>query len=90
VTTLFEYEAKMHAFELRKVDKEHDMHKQAWLNEVVSQTKKQGKKQVPMYKSFKDFYDYEKRLKEVSRNDDNNKQEIQRLANIAKNVNERR
>ncbi|WZY01592.1 hypothetical protein NSQ26_06020 [Bacillus sp. FSL W7-1360] len=41
------------------------MHLQAWLNVQANSTKESGKKVVPVFKKFKDFFDYEKRLKEV-------------------------
>lgn len=53
----------MQAFRLKKVDDERDMHLQAWINLVVKSTDKKGK---PIYKNFTDFYDYEKRIREVS------------------------
>lgn len=65
VLTLKEYQLRMKAFNLALVDKEYDMHLQAWLNHTVTATKEQGKKQVPVYGNFKEFFDYEKRLKEV-------------------------
>lgn len=66
VLTLREYTLRMKAYQLQRVDREYEMHLQAWLNHAVTATKEQGKKQVPYYKKFKEFYDYEKRLKEVS------------------------
>lgn len=55
----------MRAHQLQQIDKEQEMHMQAWLNHVVTSTKEQGKKQVPVFKKFSDFYNYEKRIKEV-------------------------
>lgn len=60
-----EYELRMRAYQLQQIDKEADMHMQAWLNHQVTATKESGKKQVPVYRKFKDFYDYESRLNEV-------------------------
>lgn len=89
--TLYEYQMRMKAFNLARIDKEHDMHLQAWLNHAVTATKEQNKKQVPVYKKFKDFYDYEKRSKEV----EGKKQKVitpkmRRMARIAAKVNEGR
>lgn len=53
----------MQAFRLKKVDEERDIHLQAWNNLVVKSADKKGK---PTYKNFTDFYDYEKRIKDVS------------------------
>lgn len=91
ILTLYEYEAKMYAYKLKQIDDEHKMHMQAWINHQVTATKEQGKKQVPVYKSFTDFYNYEKRIKEVEAQ---NKREIspqfKRMADAAKKANGRR
>ena len=88
VLSLYEYQMRMKAYQLARVDKEYDMHLQAWLNHAVKATKEQGKKQVYVYKNFKDFFDYEKRIKEVEKP----KRRIltphqRRLARIAAKVN---
>lgn len=56
---------RIKAFRLATVDKEYYMHMQAWLNHQVTATKKQGDKQIPAFKRFKDFYDYEKQIKAI-------------------------
>lgn len=50
---------------MRRVDKELDMHRQAWLYHQAGGKKAQGKKTVPMYKTFKDFFDYDKEVARV-------------------------
>lgn len=57
-----DYVLQMKGHNRREVEKEHDMHLQAWLNARVKDTDKQGKL---IYKKFIDFYDYEKRRHEV-------------------------
>ncbi len=66
VLSLREYSLRMKSYQLQRIDKENEMHMQAWLNNMAGATKEQGKKQVPVFKSYKDFFDYEKRLEEVS------------------------
>ena len=56
----------MKAFQLKRVDDEQNMHFQSWLNVQAGSRKMQGDKEIPVYKSFKDFYDYEKRIAEVN------------------------
>lgn len=59
--TLYEYELRMRAHRLKEIDKEYEIHLQAWTNHTVQATRRQGKnKAVPVYKTFKQFYDYEK------------------------------
>lgn len=60
--TMYEYRIRVGAYRRQRVDKEHDMHLQAWLNLTAQATKKSGKKIIPIYKTFKDFYNYEKAL----------------------------
>jgi hypothetical protein len=55
----------MKAHALKQIDKEYDMHLQAWLNNQVKATKEVGKKYVPIYEKFKDFFDYEERINQV-------------------------
>lgn len=63
--TFSEYEVRLKAFRLKQLDKMYDMHIQAWINQSVTSTKTQGKKEVPVYKTFKDFFDYEAKEKEL-------------------------
>ena len=74
--TLREYSYEIHAYKLRTLDKRHDMHLQAYLSHVVTGLKKKGKNHVPVYPTFKDFFDIEeeerkllqpKRLEDPSR-----------------------
>lgn len=55
----------MKAQRLKRVDKEYDMHMEAWLHRAAGATKQVGQKEVGLYKKFKDFFDYEARIKEV-------------------------
>lgn len=60
--TLKEYNLLMRGYNIRQVDKNMELHLQAWLNVQAGATKKRGKKQEPVYKTFKSFYDYETEL----------------------------
>lgn len=55
----------MTAHQLREVDKSYEMHLQAWVNQQVKATKGKGKNTKSAYKTFKDFYDYEKQRRKV-------------------------
>ena len=55
----------MKSYSLQRVDKEYDYHLQAWLSQQVQATEQRGKKSVPVYKNFKDFFDYEERINEI-------------------------
>lgn len=64
--TLYEYNIRMKAMRLRKVDKEYDIHLLAWESWNVQAMKRQGKrKRVPVFKTFKQFFDIEKRIDDV-------------------------
>lgn len=58
-----EYELLMKARSLRQVDEEYRTHEQAFLTVSARATK--GKKGTPVYKRFKDFFDYEEAIRKV-------------------------
>lgn len=58
-----EYELLMQAMELRQVDEEYRTHEQAFLTVAARATK--GKKGTPVYKRFKDFFDYDGAIRKV-------------------------
>lgn len=60
--TLPEYLYRMKAYSLSRVDAEYDLHLQAWLNVQAGAKRMKGDKQVSVYKSFNDFFDYKKRV----------------------------
>lgn len=60
---LEEYALLMKSYSLRKLDKERDMHKQAYLNLAVESTDKSGKKTA--YPTFEKFFDYDKIYREL-------------------------
>ena len=62
---LDEYLLLMKAYNLKRVDKEFDYHLQAWLSQQVQATEQRGKRSVPVYKIFKDFFDYEERVNKI-------------------------
>lgn len=86
--TFPEYLYRMKAHSLSRVDKEYDLHLQAWLNEQVGATKKQGKNSVPLYKNFKDFFDYNKAIETIKGAESSSlSDEHKRMARIAANLN---
>ena len=68
--TLREYSYEMFAYNLRDIDKEKDIHLLAWQINQAQATKQKGKKTEAYFKTFKDFYDYEKRIKGLSGNEE--------------------
>lgn len=58
-----EYELLIKAQELRQVDEEYTAHEIAFLGVAARATK--GKRGTPVYKKFKDFFDYEKAVRKV-------------------------
>lgn len=68
--TLYEYDLLMTGKALAAVDESHKAHKQAWINHQVTATKlvggKKNKKEVPVYKKFKDFFDYEEEIRKIT------------------------
>lgn len=86
--TLYEYDLRMKAHRLQEIDWEYKIHLQAWANCTAKQKKMQGRdKIVPVFTSFKQFYDYDRRIEEVLATDKIQAQE-ERLKRIAKRVRE--
>lgn len=63
--TIAQYEIMLKALEYQMVDDEYRAHRQAFLNFAVQAEKKSGKKTVPVYRRFRQFFDYEKELKKM-------------------------
>lgn len=64
--TLYEYDMRMTAYRLKQADREYEIHLQAWLNWNVQAMKKKGRhKRVPVFKTFQQFFDYKKCIKDV-------------------------
>ena len=90
VLTYYEYEARMYAHELKQVDKQHEIHIQAWVNKQVNATKKKGDGEISIYKEFKDFFNFEKEIRKIKSNNNDQQMSDKRmksLARLAKNVN---
>ena len=68
----------MKAESLKRVDSEYEIHLQAWVSHQVKAEKKQGKKTVPVYEKFSQFFDYEKRINNVLKP----KKEEKKLTNL--------
>jgi len=60
--TLHEYSLRMAASRLRRLDRQYEIHLQAWANQQAKATKKNGK---PIYVTFKEFFDYEGEEKKI-------------------------
>lgn len=54
--TIQEYELKMKAYQLSQLDRQYEIHMQAWATVMAGQTKK-GK---PVFRTFEKFFDYKK------------------------------
>ena len=61
--TMPEYKLLMEAVKMQQVDADYRNHLQAYLNFAVKAEKQVSKKKsVPVYKKFKDFFNYEKAI----------------------------
>ena len=66
--TIPEYNLLMEAAQLKQVDEDYRNHLQAFLNFAVKAEKKAGKnKSRPVYRKFKQFYNYEAELRKVTK-----------------------
>jgi len=55
-----EYEIRLLAYRLKKLDEQEVIHYQAWANQQVKSTKKRGKYEVPKFDTFEKFFNKEK------------------------------
>lgn len=60
----------MEAARLKEIDKDYRNHLQAWLNRAVKAEKKSGKTSKPVFKEFKQFYDYEQHFGKAKSSED--------------------
>ena len=65
--TPHQYRLMVRALRLMQVDEDYKSHWIAYNAFRASATKKQGKKEVPVYKTFRSFFDYEEELKKVEK-----------------------
>ncbi|MEY8669980.1 hypothetical protein AALJ40_03870 [Enterococcus gallinarum] len=75
--TMSEYEIRLLAYRLKKLDEQEVIHYQAWANQQVKATKKRGKREVPFFDNFEKFFNKEKLEKEIL----GNKEESPRFVN---------
>lgn len=78
--TIAQYEVMMEALELRMLDQDLHEHRQAFLNFAVQAEKKAGKgKTRPVYRKFRQFFDYDAELKKIK-----NRKKKSRFSGIGK------
>ena len=66
--TIPEYNLLMEAVQMKEVDQDYRNHLQAFLNFAVRAEKKAGKnKSKPVYRKFKQFYNYEAEIRKVTK-----------------------
>ena len=63
--TPYEYRLLMKSKELQIVDKQYEIHLQAYLNMTARARRRAGKKLKPVYTKFDKFFDYQKQLDRV-------------------------
>lgn len=63
--TPYEYRLLMKSKELQIVDKQYEIHLQAYLNMSAQARRRAGKKMKPVYTKFVKFFDYQKQLDRV-------------------------
>lgn len=83
--TIPEYNLLMEAARLKQIDLDYRNHLQAWLNFVVQAKKKAGKyKQKPVYKKFKQFYNYKEALEKKETKDKSEKSKFSGVGKLLK------
>lgn len=69
--TIYEYDLRLRAWQKERIYRDYDIHLQAWCNAVAQSTKSSGKKVIPVYKTFKEFFNLEERLNNDKTQDKN-------------------
>lgn len=83
--TIPEYNLLMEAARLKQIDLDYRNHLQAWLNFVVQAKKKAGKhKQKPVYKKFKQFYNYKEALEDAKDDAEGKKSKFSGIGKLLK------
>lgn len=65
--TWHDFTVLLHANQLREIDTEYAVHKQAFLNQLVKQVDGTGKNARPRYPTLKSLYDYTEELDKIQR-----------------------
>lgn len=84
--TPYEYRLLMKAKELQIVDKQYEIHLQAYLNMTAQAKKQVGKKQRMVYTKFSKFFDYEKEIDKVL---GTNKEKTGKFSDLARFIHEK-
>lgn len=81
----------MKAYKLNNLDRQLEIHEQAFLNFAVTATKKVGKhKEKPIYTRFTDFFDYEKEINKMTNAKGNTNKKGEILESVTKYLNEKK
>ena len=63
--TIAEYELRMEAYQLKRVEKLNFLATQAWFNQIVQATTGSPKNPKPKYKKLADLYDHQMAIDEI-------------------------
>lgn len=62
---LAEYQLRMEAYQLKRVQEQESLALQAWMNQAVQATKGSSKHPRPKFKQFKEFFDTQEQIDRV-------------------------
>lgn len=63
--TLKEYAWRVEAYRVREFEELYKVHRQAFIHQAVKSTERRGNKIEPKYKTFDEFFNYEKKRREI-------------------------
>lgn len=72
----------MKAVSIREIDKQYWAHWQAFLNFAVKAEKGKGKQARPKYDAFEKFFNYQKELQKVLKNNNSEKDEPETISRL--------
>lgn len=73
----------LEAVRLKNVDLDYRNHLQAFLNVSASAKKRSGKNEIPVYRTFKKFFDYDKAIKAAKQKPENKSEKYKGLIALA-------
>lgn len=82
--TIPEVNIMREALQYRLLDRQDDIHKIAYLTNVAGATKSVGKRLIPVYAKYEDFFNYEEELKKVAPKDAKTVERYKKISEIVK------
>lgn len=71
------------ALAYKQVDRQNELHTLAFLTNAAGGMKMSGNRQIPVYRTYKEFYDYQKELDKLESDKSMNTKKYKKLTELA-------